>query len=181
MGTRVTKQIALGHRKFALVDDEDHWFLIQWEWYLSPQGYAVRGKHVNGKYTKIQMHRVILERKLGHNDFEVAHHVNEDEIDNHKNNLQAVTRQRHRQIHNKNKNNSSKYFGVSWHEQNKKWKAQICVDRKQMFLGYFDDEIMAARAYDRAAIKYRGEYICLNFSRSDYPMILGSNELVKRF
>jgi hypothetical protein len=39
----------------------------------------------------------------------------------------------------------------------------IKKDSKQFFLGYFDDEIEAAKAYDREAKKLHGEYAGLNF------------------
>ena len=161
-------KIPLGKGKFALVDKEDVLFLCQWNWSLSSSGYAVRHVRINSKQKEIQMHRVILEHKLGHNNFEIAHHTNEDRIDNHKNNLQAMTHQYHIQIHSKGKNSTSEYLGVSWSEHAEKWKAQIQVDRKNMYLGLFEDEIKAARAYDVAAIKYHGEHACLNFPRSDY-------------
>jgi hypothetical protein len=37
------------------------------------------------------------------------------------------------------------------------------VDCKSKFIGYFDNEIDAAKAYDQAAIKYHGEFASLNF------------------
>jgi hypothetical protein len=45
---------------------------------------------------------------------------------------------------------TSKYPGVSWHAGNKKWYVRICQNRKKQYLGSFDDEHEAARAYVRA-------------------------------
>ena len=39
----------------------------------------------------------------------------------------------------------------------------ICVAGEKIFLGRFKDEIEAAKAYDKAAKKYYGQYTSLNF------------------
>lgn len=61
---------------------------------------------------------------------------------------------------------ASKYKGVSWHKNHKKWEAGIMVDKKRKFLGSFDDEIEAARAYDKAAKSLLGENVKLNFQEA---------------
>jgi hypothetical protein len=61
------------------------------------------------------------------------------------------------------KDKSSKYIGVSWKERTKKWAAIICYERQNIIVGYFKDEIHAAKAYDKAAKKYHAEFASLNF------------------
>jgi hypothetical protein len=51
---------------------------------------------------------------------------------------------------------SSRFKGVSWHKAKSKWRAQIWVKGRFIHLGLFTDEMDAARAYDNAMFKYKG-------------------------
>ena len=46
--------------------------------------------------------------------------------------------------------------------------AQIMAREEIKFLGGFEDEIKAGKAYDEAAKKYHGEFANLNFPGTDY-------------
>lgn len=53
----------------------------------------------------------------------------------------------------------SSYRGVSFDRKKRKWRVQIKVaalGKSGMSVGYYDDEVLAARAYDRAAIALLG-------------------------
>ena len=48
------------------------------------------------------------------------------------------------------------------HKINKKWNAQIQINGNKINIGYFQDEIDAAKAYDIKAKELFGEFACLN-------------------
>lgn len=62
---------------------------------------------------------------------------------------------------------SSQYKGVSWHANKNKWIVSIMSSKKSFHVGYFTDEILAAKAYDQKAKELFGEFANLNF-----PLVL---------
>jgi hypothetical protein len=149
------KQIPLSQGKFALVDDEDYDYLMQWKWNFNAQGYAVRG---------VRMHRIINSTP----ENMIVDHINGDKLDNRKENLRNCTNAQN--ACNKRKitlNHSSIYRGVSWHKLSKKWTAQIQISRKRVHIGRYDTEIEAAMAYNDFAVHYHGEYATLNVIKND--------------
>ena len=58
------------------------------------------------------------------------------------------------------KRKTSQYKGVFWHKHCNKWA--VCVSRNH-WIGLFDDEIEAAKAYDKSTKDLYGEFAWLNF------------------
>ncbi len=61
-----------------------------------------------------------------------------------------------------NKSNKSGYRGVNFYKKSNKWEAKISVNNKQIRLGWYDDILEAARAYNEAAILHHGSEAILN-------------------
>lgn len=57
------------------------------------------------------------------------------------------------------RSNKSGYRGVGIHLKTNKWRSRIFVDRKEYFLGLFDDPKHAAMAYDTFVIVYGLQHI----------------------
>ena len=70
--------------------------------------------------------------------------------------------QRQRTTH-KKKPKLSEYKGVTKGSNKAVWQGQIWVDGAKIYLGSFETEEQAARAYDEAATQYFGRFAFLNF------------------
>lgn len=146
------KSILLSQYKKALVDDE---FVISGKWSYRKDGYAF--KVINGK--GILMHKLILDCPKG---LEIDH-INGNKLDNRKSNLRIVTRSENCMNTGKRNNTySSRFKGVSFYKRLGNWTAQVHKDYKRIFLGYFDSEIEAARAYNAKALELYGDKVKLN-------------------
>jgi hypothetical protein len=90
-------------------------------------------------------------------------HVNHDTLDNRRSNLRLCTRIENGRNRRANVGpQSSEYKGVQWVKADRRWKAQICVDKRPITVGSFGSEIEAAVAYNAAATRYFGEFALLN-------------------
>lgn len=58
---------------------------------------------------------------------------------------------------------TSDYLGVSWHKRKGLWQVQICRGGVRHHGGYYEDEVVAAKAYDVLAVTKFGDSRRLNF------------------
>lgn len=159
--------IRLTHGMFAVVDAADYASLSAFNWYYFTSanrqtGYAVRAtKNVNTKtgHTNIRMHRQILVVPPG---IEIDH-INGDGLDNRRCNLRVATTIENARNRPLRRDNQSGYKGVYWSKEHRVWRASIRVNKRLVYLGSFETKVLAAHAYDRAALEHFGAFARINF------------------
>lgn len=149
---------------------------------------ALTGKHGEGKYTKVSlcdyahlsqrvwsvmvcrggaeyvqsgqilMHREVTRAPKG----VLVDHANRDTLDNQRGNLRLCDHRRNAQ-NSKATLGTSAYKGVSFEKRHNNWRVRISTVNGIVYVGNFQDEVEAAKAYDMAAIKHHGEFAWLNF------------------
>jgi hypothetical protein len=97
------------------------------------------------------------------NDETVVDHLDNNSLNNHYTNLRWCTSQQNQWNTTKQRNKTSVYKGVYFHQSTQKWTAQITINKKQTHLGLFLSEVDAAHAYDAKARIHFGEFAKLNF------------------
>jgi hypothetical protein len=159
------RRIPLTRGKYAIVDPQDYPRLAAYNWHTRRSGrtfYACRNasRANGGPRRNIWMHSEVMPPPPGY----VIDHINHRGLDNRNANLRPATPSQNacnRRFPPPAKH--STFRGVGKRHNSRLWKARIAIDRKVIELGYFENEIDAARAYDRAAKKYHGQFAILNF------------------
>jgi|SRR5690606_4256296 len=148
-----SKAVPVGTKgDYALVDDEDYDRVMQYNWYLDTGGYA-RNDTVGA------MHRMVTNAPDGTD----VDHIFHNKLDNRKSQLRVCTHQENGFNRKRRAFGTSKYNGVFWDKSRNRWHVRIMVDYKKIYIGRFEDEEEAARAYDEEAKKHHREFATLNF------------------
>lgn len=147
----------------AKISEKDKDLLNLTSWYVNKSNrsnYLLRKTRVNGKSKTTAMHRLILEDMIGRplKKGEYADHINGDGLDNRRENLRVVDKFQNQANRRNQINNKTGYKGVSWNAKDKRYKTQIRVKGKRIYLGEYLTAEEAYKVYCDAMIKYHGEF-----------------------
>lgn len=91
-------------------------------------------------------------------------HVDGNRANNKIENLRLATKKQNSQNVKKRIGCTSQYKGVSKRKNSSTFVCQIRINGKQKCLGYFNDEVEAARTYDQKAKEHFGVFAKTNFN-----------------
>lgn len=147
----------------ALIDKDDAARVRKHRWRPSSSRrsgggvYAETAIYVEGKRQTVSMHRLIM----GADSPGLVDHKDGNSLNNRRSNLRWCNESKNKANSRKQiPPSSSRFKGVSWSQG--KWCAYITANRKRHCLGRFDDEVAAAQAYNRAALRLFGDFARLN-------------------
>ena len=149
------RQIPLARGQIVFVDAADYEWLSRHKWSLCGNGYAGRFEH--GKL--IYMHREIMQPPKGM----VVDHIDGNRLDNCRSNLRIGTHSENMYNQAKRIGSASSFRGVFRRKKDGRCYAMIFFQGRAIWLGFYDEEVEAARVYDRKAVELGIEFARLNF------------------
>ena len=115
---------------------------------LNTKGYKVVCLSKKGISKCNQVHQLIAIAFLNHNKckmHKVVDHIDNDPFNNNLSNLQLLSNREN--VSKTPKKTSSKYVGVFWSKNKKRWFSRICKNGKTKHIGSFKNEFDARLAY----------------------------------
>lgn len=116
---------------------------------------TLRGKRYNA-------HRVGWFLSYGEWPSKTIDHINGNRSDNSLENLREATYAENNRAVGLRRINKSGAKGVSYHARKRMYEAAIWVDRKKIYLGQHATVDEAAHEYNKAAVRFHGEFAVLN-------------------
>ncbi len=132
---------------------------------LNSQGYLRLTLCESGNIKRHSVHSLVCSAFHGPRpDGYVIDHIDRNKLNNCPENLRYATIAQNTACGKFSKEGrTSLYRGVNWRADRERWAANGSRNSKTIFLGYFDDEVDAARAYDKFAKAEYGQFAELNF------------------
>lgn len=151
-------RVPLSQGKFALVDEGDAVAARSHRWRATKRKktyYAIRSfRRADGTRGTVFLHTFLA-------GFRQTDHRNGNGLDNRRANLREASTAQNAANQGIKRSNTSGFKGVSL--ERGRWRAQIRILGKKVNLGRYQTPELAARAYDKAAREYHGEFATLNF------------------
>jgi hypothetical protein len=135
----------------TIIDEDIYYDLIKHNWNLD--------EHIRNRKLGY-LHRYIL----NYTGDDVVDHIDNNVLNNKKSNLRICTKHQNNMNKSSFKNSTSKFVGVHYRKNDKKWVARICKNGINKNIGYYETEIDAAKARDEEAILHFGEFANLNLN-----------------
>ncbi|MBW2178787.1 MAG: HNH endonuclease [Deltaproteobacteria bacterium] len=147
-------------RARAIIDAEDTEKVKGFKWCLCSR----KGKIDCVQTKRDRSHETISNVIMGFKSSKerMIDHKDRNPLNNRKSNLRVCIRAENNRNTGLSKNNTSGFKGVFWLKDIKQWMVRITANKKPIYLGCFKDRTEAAIVYNKAALKYHGEFASLN-------------------
>jgi hypothetical protein len=156
---KTTDRIPLTQGFVAFIDPDDFDLVITRRWYA----HCEKGLVYAWSFGATRMHRFIVGAGPG----QLVDHRDGNTLNNRRSNLRLATTSQNG-MNSKGWSTGTKFKGIYWYKATGQWTGQVKGrDGLRHSIGYHDDEINAALARDRVAIRVQGEYARLNFSKPE--------------
>jgi hypothetical protein len=157
------KQVFLNGKKgkdlYFIIDDDDYEDIKIHKWYYNSVKHYV-STVINNKKIYIHRYIMLLHNKDIHD--KCIDHINNNKLDNRKDNLRICSNKENTRNRKIPKNNTTGFKGV-YKYSNNRFYIKFYFEKKPIAFEIFDNVIDAAKKYDFYAKKYFGEFSNLNF------------------
>jgi len=134
-----------------LIDVEDFEWAIQFSWRIDRVNSRAKCKYVVRKDNKF-LAILLMKPPLGMK----VDHIYHRPLDNRRSQLRIITHRENNINSHRQKNGSSQYRGVERGKKTGKWTVRAGPRGQRVFIGTFDTEVEAARAYNEFARRLYG-------------------------
>ena len=124
------------------------------KWYINKEGYLM----TNYGGQKLRFHRLLMDAPIGKD----VDHINHLKLDNRKENLRICENYENSQNQPKRKGSSSRFYGI-YKTPDNQYCCSVCTNNQKIHIGYFDNEMNGAVAYDMYLVKHKLQFKPLNF------------------